>query len=323
MKGAAPVAAAVLLALAGCLGTDPGTMPSNDPVTPGDEVACRVDCNEPNSTGVAAPSWSEGQWWEWTVTSGEWQFSVKTVVAFADGNGARFGSTELEQGLWAGWFHLPPIGHVQARSLAWEAHDEPMALLQFPLTDGMTWASTLEGDEIQLTSTRTGESTYRINGAYTNDRPAVRAVYDAKAEMYSSIDLLYGGSEPWSSAVLTSYGHNDTTDVHITYSDDLVVRGASTPSQPAVADSFTIDTEADYLVVGCETIGGPGVFEVILQSPAREQFTCTGGGGIFLHEHSVLDIVVIPAVAGQWTYELVGTAEGFIFTEIMAVVVES
>lgn len=321
------VAGFVLVAamLAGCV-EDGAPEPQGDETSePGttDAAPC-MDCGDDPPDGAVEPSWRVGQWWEWTVTSGDggWRFPLKTVVASEEPYGARIGSDGLEPGMWAGWFHLPPIGEVRSAELSWEAHDAFMPILQFPLRDGMRWTSTLEGTPIQLSSVRSDDGSYDVEGLYENERVALRATYDPQAEMYSSIAFYYGGSEPWSSATLTDYGEGDAEAVFVPASDDLVLRGAAAPSQPAVADSFMVADGVHHIVVGCETVGGPGVFSVVLQSPTGEQHTCPGDGPVFTQDHDVLDLVIVPAVAGQWQYELIGTADGFVFTEIMAVIVE-
>lgn len=316
------VAAAVgiLIALSGCTSTTdtPSDSEGNNPSETSSPTPCEGPCGS-HDEGIPGPSWEVGQWWEWTVTYRDTSFPVKTTVNAIEGGMAHHASADLEDGLAAVWFHLPPLGQVDTSDLSWVIHDDFNSLLQFPLVDNSTWTGMLEGSEIQMTSTRMEEGLYLIEGVYENGGPAVRVEYDAQAEMYSSIELLYGGSEPWSTATLTGFGQGERLSSYVPVYHDLVIGWAATPSGPIVAESFHVATDIDYVVVGCTTGGGPGVFSVVLEAPLTEPHDCPRAGPFFAQEHNVFDFIILEGVQGEWNYEIMGTAEGFVSTEILAV----
>ncbi len=329
----------ILLLAAGCLaGSDGDTSPEEGPPTePGSPSGNPGDAREDASDRTAPeegveegpygpPVWVPGDWFTWQVDSGPAQLEATTVVTGVGDGTAAVGFTDLETGLYAQWFHLPPAGTMGTEALSWELHDEPSSLISFPLEDGATWEASFEGESLTFSATRVADQAapvFSIDGTYPDGDTAVRATYSVAAGQFLTIDLLYGGSEPWAQARLIDHGEGFQDPVHVLEGEDLFVGGSAPPTFLREPQTLRVSAEATHLLLGCQMGGMAGTYRVQLDGPSGQSAVCdhqsTGAQWA-----SDTQIRTPEAEAGDWVLTMApGTAQGFVFAEVVAVTAET
>lgn len=333
------VSLCILLLAAGCLTGPSGTTtpeegPPTGPGSPsGTPEDAESDPSDRSPSGEAMgegpygpPVWTPGDWFTWQVASGPAQLEATTVVAGVTDGTAAVGFTDLETGLYAQWFHLPPAGSMGTEDLSWDLHDEPSSLIAFPLEDGATWEASFEGESLTFSATRVAEDTapvFRIDGTYPDGDTAVRATYSVEAGQFLGIELLYGGSEPWAQASLVDHGSGFQDPVHVLEGEDLFVGGSAPPTFLREPQTLPVSAQATHLLLGCQMGGIAGTYRVQLDGPSGQSAACD-------HQSTEADwtsdtqIRTPEAEAGDWVLTMApGTAQGFVFAEVVAVTAET
>lgn len=319
--------AAALLALAGCAAPD---APAPTTTTTGPRVA------PPTAPGPATPApvppgpgdedaWAVGDWWTWEVSSvGHETFRVTTVVAEAAGDRATVGYATLDEGLRALFFHVPPAGDVGASDLSWPMHGLPTRLVDLPLADGKTWQGELEGTPVHLgarAASWQGRDAFEVLGTYEGDAVAVELTYVPSERMATRISLRYGSDTAWGEARLVDSGGGHSGQVHVLAATDLLLAGAAKPGAPRPPDSFAVPPEATHVLLGCQMSGGPGAFRIHFVPPAGEPFACARDAAS-PDDPRAMQVLAVPAVAGEWRALLAPLGQGHVFLEAAWVAAE-
>lgn len=318
---------------AGCLGApeegDPG--PEGPEADPREDVPQGTAPPEGEEGGLSGdtgshgpPSWHEGDWFTWAVDSGPARMEATTVVTEVGPRSARVGFADLENGILAQWFHLPPAGAMGIDALSWEVHDEPSSLVQFPLHDGASWQAAFEGEELEFQAVAIpdpAETLFTITGAYASGEAAVRAVYSVEIGQFASIELLYGGSEPWAAATLTDHGSGYSGAVHVLEGDDLFVGASAPPTFLREPQTVHIPEGATHVLLGCDLGGLAGAYRVQLDGPSGQSIRCDYQA-TQTEWTSDTQIRHSQAEPGDWVLTLLpGSARGFVFAEVVALTV--
>lgn len=318
----------VVVVIAGCLGPDPG--PERDAADPDGSSADR-DAPGPAPPGVPAdgeadaPTWALGTWWSWEVTGrGFGSYEVTTVVARTGPTDATVAFTAVQPGLRSHIFHVPPLGRIGRDDHSWIVHDEPAALVDFPLEDGKTWTGTFEGNEIDLEANavvRDGRTVFEVNGTYAEfEGQGPRYVYDPMLGTFSEIHIHYGGSTPFASARVIDHGTGYTGTVHVPEARDKFLGGAGFPGTSEPVAGFTAAPEKVWLVFGCYMGGSAGQYGMTFVPPSSNEdpLRCQ-------HRHSAegfasaVDILWRASVPGDWTILFDVAGDGYAFTEVIGV----
>lgn len=310
------------LVAAGCASPAAVDAPEPDAVdgaaAPLPRAASHVREDEPGAP-AGGPLWSVGDWWTWEVSSDlHAPYEVTTVVAAFDGAAYHVGVTDLEAGLRSVWFHAPPLGLVDAASLAWEMHDAPADLVELPLEDGKVWGGMLEGALVAFHA-EAQEDGYAVVGTYENERTAVTYTWSPAARNFEHISLHYGAEVAWGSARLVDYGSGHASPVHVIDADDALLAGAGVPWAPTPPGEFDVPASATHVVLGCRLVGGPGVMGIAFLPPDDAEPLACAHPAAGVERSGAMVVLSVPAREGEWKVVYAPAGQGYVSTEVSSV----
>ncbi|MBW3582462.1 MAG: hypothetical protein KY455_05115 [Euryarchaeota archaeon] len=308
--------------VAGCADQDAGDEERRDEVerpSPAEGPARCLDCDtDSDLVPVESPDWSVGDWWEWRIQGGGYDFRVTTVVAGSEAGSTLIGIADRPSDLLAPWFHVPPVGRVDPSTLGYEAHDLDMRLLAFPLWDGKEWTGAIEGDPVTFVANRTDpDGPFTIEGEYDSGGTAVRLGYDPDARMLNEIALYYGGSSAWSEATLVAWGSDSEEPWVVPDLDDLFLGGAWLPRDPLETTTIAVADDVEHILFGCETGGSIGAHHAVLQGPDGGRTICPGEDAWTAAGRTTF-VVAVPAQPGSWALSLTAAGDGYVSVEMAA-----
>lgn len=269
---------------------------------------------------VQAPDWALGDWWTFRIGSSyAGARDITIVVVGADDTSYALASSEERTALESIWWHLPPIGIVSRADLAWEAHDEPMSILRFPLTDGARWTGSAEGQEIGFSARRLPSGAFEVTGLYDEEWLALRYAYDPSVRQFTNATLNYGSdTNSWSTLELVESGRGFANPSFLPMYDDAYLGGFGEPTEPTPVADFEVSDDATHVVLGCLAEGIVGDFRVQVTPAQGAAFTC---GQTFASgqpsEH--MQIVTAPSSGGTWRIVPTIVGPGTVFVEAATV----
>ena len=311
------------LLLSGCTGggaSDPA--PAGSAATTGTAAAGSGNLTAP----VTAPTWTPGQAWTWTVTSGalqEGEAQVKTIVLA--GSQLELGVEDALQGTFTFPFHLVPMGPIDAACLCWTAHGLPVQLLRFPLKDGDAFTAdfwAVPGAQVSIAavdvSTPFGvEAGYQSTVSYPAGGVFLQADYAPGLGQFVRVASYFGGSEPFAESRLTSAG---TASGGVAYRATELARYTASAGDPAsqAPRPLTVPADADLLLLACFLPGGaPGAYFVELAAPGASGLPVACGGMSFAQ--TALAAVATPTQAGPAAVTAHSVGQGNINVEVFAI----
>lgn len=290
----APLFAAVVIS--GCLGGDglddlavSPAAPNPFPLSFGGDSGLPWTRETP-PTLAAPPTWAVGEWWKVRLTTTAYAQTAefRTVVVGVDGDSYLVG---MERDRFEGLpliMHSPALGEVSRRDLTYDAHDHPFQLLDFPLTQGKSWATHFWGPArtAALTVRETNETTATVeivhpSGAVGRLRyDAVQGTivqYELTTYRFEVVDHGFGfeGVVRVPARMDLVFCHGRTL-VTTTIGAQCAAGGHSLPTStvavPAVYEAFTAALLlAPAPVPGLETVGNPLPYRLVVDTPSGER----------------------------------------------------
>lgn len=291
-----PLAILLLVAapLAGCLGA---VQDAPAQTTAGVEDGPRLGTDSPlpvGPTGPAGlqdpPTWSVGEWWDVEVsfTGYGGEAELTRVVAGTDGGSYLVGMDADSFNDRALVLHFPGFGRVNRSTLGFDAHDRPMHLLKFPLTEGQEWTTQwYSGDP--LPAEVTGVEGEKATVVLDNGNTHIELTYDATIHAISEMTI-----DGYLSYEVVDHGYAHPGTVQVPYEHDLVfchgrlagvhaIEPCSlslTPNPKPPMETVTLDGAYDrasfgLLMADLQDTGlvGTGYYQVQATAPDGETFS--------------------------------------------------
>lgn len=313
-----------MLVFAGCAGpglTEEPPANSLDPLPASDQTSDGREAPVAQDAAYA-PAWSVGMWWTFRIGSTYAAArDITIVVVGADDSSYAVAASEERAALESIWWHLPPIGIVSRADLSWEAHDEPMSILRFPLEDGARWTGSIEGQEVGFAARKLPSGAFEVMGLYDDEWLAMRYVYDPAVDQFTNATLNYGSdTNSWSTLELLDSGQGFAQPSFLPMYDDAFLGGFGDPteSDPRVVREFEVPDEVSHVMLGCMAEGSVGEFRVQVTPSEGPAFSC---GQTFAStepsEH--MQIITTPGSSGTWRIAPTILGPGTVFVEAAAV----
>jgi hypothetical protein len=307
---------ALTVLVAGC--TEPSLTDSTEPAAMESPAASDVPSSDavqdPGIDGTAPPAWEVGMWWTFRIGSTYAPArEITTIVVSADETSYAVGAASETSALETLWWHLPPIGVVARADLAWEAHDQPVSILRFPLADGAQWTGSMEGTDVDFTARRLPTGAFEVTGLYDGEWLAMRYTYDPAIGHFTNATLNYGSeTRSWSTLELVASGRGWSQGAVLPMSDDAFMGGFGDPMDPRAMEQFEVPQDVTHVVVGCLAEGLVGDFRVEIVPSEGEAFSC---GQAFASPGQGMQIVSAPGAPGTWRIAPTVAGPGSVFVE--------
>ncbi len=269
-----------------------------------------------------APEWVVGDWWTFRIGSTYAPArDITIVVVGVDDTSYAVAASEERTALESIWWHLPPIGIVSRADLSWEAHDEPMSILRFPLADGARWTGSIEGQEIGFAARKLPSGAFEVTGLYDEEWLAIRYVYDPAVAQFSNATLNYGSdTHSWSTLELVESGQGFALASFLPMYDDAFLGGFGDPTEadPQVTREFEVPDEVSHVMLGCMAQGIVGEFRVQVTPSEGPAFSC-GRTFTSTDPGTHMEIITAPGSPGTWRIVPTVVGPGSVFVEAAAV----
>lgn len=284
--------------LAGC---------SDDGATPDDPDPAAAD-----PAGLAVPAWAIGDYWVYETTFGDWTLVVSEdagadwIVDTADPNLSFFSGAFGE---------ISYLGAIRKSDLAGSQEGQRVQFMSFPLTDGKTWRTTWDQEEVTMVATRVSDDRYEIVGS-VGDAVRKEVVYDNATRWFESVVFYGDDGEEFGRMTVREAGHGWTGDVvRVTPEliDEQSFTGAAVPYISTYSFSNAADADA-YLIysAACQT----GTFAFAL---GTVQSTTNIAADVGVFEDQGFSSVAEPCPRTQQVQAVIGDAPeidnwGVVFT---------
>jgi len=281
----------------------------------------RQNQNQPDLSNAA--TWQIGQWWLYTFSTPEWEDdSARLVVAEDDAeDGTAYMlaiSSEREAKRHAVLNHNPFLGRMTHDNLSAYENGEPQSVLNFPLTDGKSWAFTLFGIdwETEVIGVNGGTATM---SATSSDGQVLTYTYDGWAGFIGSLTWYDSSDMLQLRMVLTGNGFGHQGNVWFIRAGDIFAdewdHGAGAPDVE-ITDSFFVGNHPsqgpyDEMIywLDAEMGGGPSSGTLTLRDHnSASALTRQWGAGA----KESGNLGTIPYPSGEYTLTITQTGDSYI-----------
>ncbi|MGQ0536745.1 MAG: hypothetical protein ACT4PT_11830 [Methanobacteriota archaeon] len=284
-------------------------------------------------TLALAPALALGEWWTYRLDVATFGVTEEftLIVAGVDEEDFLVG-VPLDATPGAPFImHVPGIGEVSRSSLSYEAHDEPMELLRFPLVAGDSWGATYWGSqEMTVEVVEAGASVADLR-LETAGGVVAEYTYDAAIGALVSYVAAPPTGPGWELSLL-DHGFGYEGAVRVPYGQDLVFchgravgviaveacsQGDPSPPQGMIEVPGSYDAATVALVLSSGALGGEpaaGLLQISATDPAgnrREERLLPG-------ETGKMAPWSLEEPVGVWRYEATVVGPGFAILEGVA-----
>lgn len=331
------IALAVTLVTVGCIGVMDDTSTDEELETESQGPALGLDTSLPTErTGTTldtAPGWALGEWWTYTIEASDYgtEGTFTVVVAGEDADDYLVGIPADQEDVLGSIFHIPGIGLVAKEDLTYDAHDAPFKLLDFPLEQGESWASTYWGGtemEIAVESVDGTEATLSVTRPADTGDTVGTLVYDATI---GNIVSFTPSQDPAYNLELVDHGFDYEGPIKVPYEQDLLlchgalaaasIEGcALEPGSPE--GTFEIPEGYDHVTgallaapaATAEGLAPPGAYRIDVTDPHDEMHQLT----MLPTETGKLIPLHVDDPTGTWSYQAIAGGPGQILVEGVA-----
>tara|TARA_B110000116_G_scaffold172962_1_gene149570 strand:+ start:1443 stop:2423 length:981 start_codon:yes stop_codon:yes gene_type:complete len=271
--------------------------------------------NEENSISITSPTWTKGDFWEYSIKTPGLEISTTMVVSIDDDDTDYYiGTGSLEDAKrHAVLNYNPAIGRIQMSDFSIYEKNIPQLILDFPLEKDKVWSFGLYGKEEfnAIVNDVKGNVAHII--ASSPDGARIDYTYDREARWLSNFTFVDSNGEYILEMKLANYGKGFTGNSYFCRGGDLYDEQFTGP------DVSVYDTI--YINEGHERYGDWDYIIYFLNADIGS----SGGGELVLRDHLETDILVetlspgtsmhemgtVGGSSGNWTFEisLSGNAE--------------
>ena len=189
-----PGAAACLLLvslLAGCAGSSSGAPESSS------------GAPAVGTTSLQAPSWSAGDWWNYTGTGGAFTY----VVTAVGGSDYTMATDSAGLAFFDARFDVSTLGAIRKADLAGSQGTTRVEFFHWPLRDNLTWTTTWDGESMGIKAKELGPGKFGMTATHQNGTVYATYTYDNKTSWLTEVDFKDGHGNSAFGFQLQTSGH--------------------------------------------------------------------------------------------------------------------
>ena len=264
--------------------------------------------NDENLMNINSPSWTKGDFWEYSIKTQELEISTTMVVSIDnDATDYYIGTGSLEDAKrHAVLNYNPAIGRVQMSDFAIYEKNIPQTLIDFPLEKDKGWTFGLYGKEQFNAIVTNIEGNIANIIATSSDGARIDYSFDKEAGWLSNFTFIDSNGETILAMKLANYGKGFTGNSYFCRGGDLYDEQFTGP------DLSLYDTI--YINEGHERYGDWDYITYFLDADIGS----SGSGELVLRDHLETDILVktlspgtkmnemgtVGGSSGNWTFEI-------------------
>ncbi|MFL2940313.1 MAG: hypothetical protein BEU01_01390 [Marine Group III euryarchaeote CG-Epi4] len=184
--------------------------------------------NENSEPSLASPTWEKGDFWEYSITVDDKQFSTTMVVSVDDDDSDYYigaGSLSSGSGLDDAKRHAvlnynPALGRVQMADYAIYENNIPQKITDFPLEQDKSWEFSLYGENFKASVIDITESVAEMN-ANANSGAFIKYTFDKNARWLDNFEYTNSNGEVELVMNLANYGSGYTGNSYFCRGGDL------------------------------------------------------------------------------------------------------
>ena len=274
--------------------------------------------NNNEEATIASPTWTKGDFWQYSVKTPNLEISTTMVVSIDDDATDYYvGAGTLEDAKrHAVLNHNPALGRVRMLDFAVYENNVPQKIFDFPLKTDKSWSFSLYGEEfvaIVLTSIEDENTDIDIS-ATSNSGATILYHYDTNARWFTYFQYTNANGEDVLTMDLANYGSGFTGNAYFCRGGDLYDQEFSGP------DLEVYDTV--YVNEGHERYGNWNYILYFLEANTGG----SGSGELTLKDHLGTELLVetfspgvtrnemgsVEGSSGNWTFEIALSGDSYV-----------
>ena len=178
--------------------------------------------NDKDNLSLASPDWEKGDFWEYSITVDDKQFSTTMVVSVDDDDSDYYvGAGNLDDAKrHAVLNYNPALGRVQMSDYAIYENNIPQKVADFPLKQDNSWEFSLYGENFKASVIDITETVAEIS-ANSNSGAFIKYTFDKNARWLNNFEYTNSNGEIELIMNLANYGSGYTGNSYFCRGGDL------------------------------------------------------------------------------------------------------
>ena len=272
--------------------------------------------NNDDKVSVSAPTWTKGDFWEYSVNTANLEVSTTMVVAIDnDATDYYVGTGSLEDAKkHAVLNHNPALGRVQMADFSVYENNQPQKIIDFPLQISKSWSFSLYGENEFVASVVDIKSSEAEISAVSDSGARISYIFDEEARWFSHFEFINSNGESVLTMDLANYGSGFTGNSYFCRGGDLYDKEFEGPDLEVYDTVYVNEGHERYgnwnyilYFLEAET-GGSGSGELTLKDHLGTEFLVEAfSPGVNKNEMGTLE-----GDSGNWTFEIALSGDSYV-----------